>query len=436
MIQPEYSYNVAFPLSLAQAATCLIETLGQQVICYDLNLITFDNVLRELQGDFEEPDVFGFSGTAETSDQIKKLCQQVKEIFPEAVTIIGGSGAKSAYEELLACEVIDLCFLNDLEQWSLVDVVELEPATLIRMPGIAWRDSQTRKVRVNPIGKLIDLENKLFPRRDLDFIHIDRYLSPDCFGRGRVAGLLTVRGCPHACTYCASAHFTDRRVVARSSDQVREELDYLNRLGYNSFVFEDYEFFCNMERARSICADLKSRDSRWVVKTRIEKCSDAAVRMLAESGCQLVYIGVETLTPSALKLAKKASISREMVKKSIITLKRYGLRVCASIQYGLPEDSVAEFITGTVTFLAEVLDPQHDMVQLHFTTLFPGTELYDQYSDYAREVDIHKLHPNVIAHGFEGKVMPWLTEAEILNVYNQSQAILGDLLTEKAIWHS
>ena len=156
--------------------------------------------------------------------------------------------------------------------------------------------------------------------------------------------------------------------------------------------------------------------------------------MLAESGCLIVYIGVETLTEKAIQKAKNSTINVKSVKNAINLLKKYNIRVCASVQFGLPDDTEDEFINGTICFLNKVLDPERDMVQLHFTTLFPNTDLYHQYFDDAVFFDLHHDFAEVVAHGMEGYLMPHLTEEVVRRVYNKAREILGELLSQKAIW--
>ncbi len=434
LIQPDYEYNVAFPLTLAHVATYLKTRMEQAVFCFDLNLQSFDSMIHDIQAKNLKPDVFGISTTAITRQRTINICQKVKELYPDSRTVVGGAAAQTEYRQLLQNREVDFCFINDIEQTNTDPGALTTPRDLRKLPGTAFRhENQTV---TNGTVPLTELDSFPFPDRKLDFIHIENYRPPDVLKEQHPATLVTSRGCPHNCTYCASARISGRKVVWRSAASVMEELDYLRGLGYNSFVFEDYEFLFNMPRAELICENLKNHSSRWILKTRVEKINADTARMLAESGCLVVYIGVETLTREAIEKAKKATVNVESVKKAVHHLKTNGIRVCASIQFGLPGDTEDQFIEGTVGFLGSVLDSDQDMVQLHFTTLFPGTELYDQYFPQASYVNIHNHFAGVIAHGFEGFLMPQLSEDVVRQVYSRAQKILGRLLTEKAIWFS
>lgn len=435
LIQPAYQYNVALPLSLAQTATYLKTCLQEEVLCFDLNLQPFDSVIATIRRDGFVPDIIGFSCTSITKKIVISLCQRSKEIFPEAKTIIGGASAKYEYPELLNKQGIDFCYISDIECIGTTFQGPLTQNDILEFPGIAFIENN--KVVTKDFEVLANLDNYPFPCRDLNYIHINNYQPPGQMGKTKAATLITTRGCPHRCTYCASSSgFSGNRVLLRSAEKVIKELNYLREMDYNNFIFEDYEFLVNLPRAQKICSDLKNAGNRWVLKTRVENIDTEMTDVLAESGCEIVYIGVETLTRKAIESAKKTTVNVENVKKAVSLLKSKNIRICASTQYGLPEDTEDDFIDGTICFLARILDHKCDMVQLHFTTLFPGTELYDRYNNNASPVSLHQDYDHVIAHGFEGNLMPHLNETVIRRVYEKSRSILGNLLTEKAIWYS
>ena len=432
LIQPRYKYNVAFPLSLAHVATFLSKKLDEDVLCFDLNLQSIQSVFKYLKNNKITPDVFGFSSTSMTKSETIVLCQKTKKLFPDTKTIIGGAAAQGEYGELLRYDAVDYCYISDIEQIGTEGPRPLTLDDLPSLPGIARMENG--KIRINQIKSLTHLDHFPFPDRELEFIQIENYHSPEVIKEYHPATLITSRGCPFHCSYCASARTGGRRVIWRSAESVIEELDYLRGKGYNSFIFEDYEFLFNQKRFQKICGNLNVNNSKWVLKTRIERIDEKVARLLEESGCLIVYLGVETLTQKAINEAKSSKINVKSVKLAIELLKKHNLRICVSIQYGLPFDTEEEFLEGTICFLKKVLDPNEDMVQLHFTTLFPNTDLYDSYISQAVTNNIHQEFEDVVAHGMEGYLMPNLTADVVRRVYERSHDILGKLLTRKAIW--
>ena len=57
LIQPEYKYNVGFPLSIAHVATFLKNETKEDVKCYDLNLQSLESVVTDLSKEDNKSDI-------------------------------------------------------------------------------------------------------------------------------------------------------------------------------------------------------------------------------------------------------------------------------------------------------------------------------------------------------------------------------------------
>ncbi len=432
LIQPKYKYNVAFPLSIATVATFLSKHMKEDVKCFDMNLNTLEDIFDYIKKNNFKPDLIGFSLTNVTQQETFKYCKKIKKELPSTKIILGGATTKIEYNEFLQNNFIDFCCNIDIEQIGKNIKKPLKIKDLYSLPGISYK--KDGQIIVNPSEPLEDINFFKFPDRELDFIDYKKYLPPEVIAEKHPVTILTSRGCPYRCTYCASSRICGKKTLMRSVNKVVEELKYLRKLGHNSFVFEDYEMLVDIKRTKEICKDLKKNKSQWILKTRVEKINNEIAKLLAESGCLVVYLGVETITKKAIFGANKFNVTKESVTNAITHLKNNNIRVCASIQFGLPDDTESTFIRNTVLLLKKLLDPEKDMVQLHFTTLFPGTALYDEYKDRGVYINIHKDLPKVVAHGLEGYVMPHLNEKVIKKMYHKVNDLLGNLLSKKAIW--
>lgn len=432
LIQSKYKFNVGFPLSIAHVATFLIKKTKEKVLCFDSNLKPTKEIIVYLKRKKINADVFGLSCTEITEKSTLRLCATLKREFPKAKIMIGGASAKTNYRKLLENKNVDFCFTKEIEQIG-SKRKKFSQQDLFDLPGMAYRES--KGIVVNPAKNLEDINWFPFPDRDIDFINIKNYDFKNSLGEYHPVTILTSRGCPYQCTYCASSRTCGKKILQRSPKLVVKELNYLRNLGFNNFVFEDYEMLVNLDRTKEICKNLKKHKSKWVLKTRVEKITPEMASLMADSGCLYVYLGVETITKKAIWGAKKFNITKDSVDNAITNLKKNNIGVCASIQFGLPGDTEKTFIKNTVLFLKKRLDPNRDMVQLHFTTLFPGTELYEKYFDKANYVNVHQQLSDVVAHGLEGNVMPHLNEKVIKRVYKNTHKELGNLLSHKAIWN-
>jgi radical SAM superfamily enzyme YgiQ (UPF0313 family) len=94
-------------------------------------------------------------------------------------------------------------------------------------------------------GRLKVLDDTAFPNYD---ILLDNY-SPNGY-----AHILSSRGCPFKCRFCASKMMWDRKVTYKSVDRIIEEMDYVHkRFSPSYFTFWDEVFTLDKKRLYEFC---------------------------------------------------------------------------------------------------------------------------------------------------------------------------------------
>nr|AAU84241.1 methyltransferase Fe-S oxidoreductase [uncultured archaeon GZfos3D4] len=102
-----------------------------------------------------------------------------------------------------------------------------------------------------------NLDRIPFPAYDL------RPMNKYRLGNQRYAMMMTSRGCPFNCIFCASSTLCGKKWRARSAENVMEELRMLN----NEFCVKEVEFMddtftLNKKRTEEIC-DLMIKEGEW-----------------------------------------------------------------------------------------------------------------------------------------------------------------------------
>ena len=88
--------------------------------------------------------------------------------------------------------------------------------------------------------------------------------------------IVTSRGCPFNCAFCAGYKMCGRGFRARSPKKVVDELEWLrDEFGGGAFAFYDDTFTFDVNRAIAICDEMKKRkfDLPWDCRTRVDKVS-------------------------------------------------------------------------------------------------------------------------------------------------------------------
>ena len=235
---------------------------------------------------------------------------------------------------------------------------------LDNIPFPDWENMDPQKYRKAPHGALI----KNFP----------------------VAPVVTTRGCPYICKFCASARFWGRRLRYRSPENVIKEIEYLvNNFGVKEIHFEDDNMTFNRNHAVKICNLILKRKIKisWATPNgiRADRVDLDLLKLMKEAGCYYVVFGIESGNQEILNnINKKETL--EDIKKAVEMAHGLGMLTQGFFIFGLPGET-EETIQNSINFAKSI---PLDRAQFLILDILPGSELYDTYKkefklDYDRE---------------------------------------------------
>ncbi len=221
-------------------------------------------------------------------------------------------------------------------------------------------------------GRPVDLAGIPAPRRDL--------FSPDYL----FATVQSSRGCPMDCYFCSVTPFNGRRYRQRPVEAVLDEIegipqDYLffvddNILGYGQGA---------EERAIALFKGMVERNLKksWFCQASINFADNPEVlRWASESGCKMVFIGLESADPEELKaMGKRLNLKREY-ERAFRAIHRHGIAVLGAFIFGSDAETEASMARKTDYIQKAAID----VVQTTILTPLPGTRLFAQYEREGR----------------------------------------------------
>lgn len=243
--------------------------------------------------------------------------------------------------------------------------------------------SDNGKVKMNPARPLIsDIDTLPFPARHL--LGTRSYHNPK-LKLAPYTTMLTSRNCPYQCIYCVPSSLTFAReldyradhgrkppIAYRSPENVGKEIDMLAAQGYKAIGFVDDNFIWNEERTAALCEPLRRHGIKWGCQARVDAITEPIARMLGESGCTYVDLGVESFEDEILKFIKKG-ITSEQIYRAIDLLKKYNVPVKLNILIGTSPLETKETLRRT---LYKAMKVKVDQVMFNIVSPFPGTEFY------------------------------------------------------------
>lgn len=320
--------------------------------------------LRRVISDFK-PDVLGVSAMTASYVSALRVCCVAKEINPDIKVVLGGKHPTALPEDTLKNKVVDCVVIGEGEE-TFRDFI-LNQACPENVPGMAYAE-KSGAIVVNTARPYIrDIDKLPVPIFDssINTYDYEGQGDPDLY----TWSIVTARGCPFQCVYCAS----DKNVRFRSPDNViREILQVKAEYGISRFCFEDDSFTLNSDRARDLCEKLKKAKVRWMCNTRVDLLSDAMVDVMQRSGCESIAIGIETGSPKTLKRINK-KIDLDKIERAIRLLKARGVLVTGYFIIGFPWET-REDIDETMRLVERL--PLDDF-QLNVATPLPGTQLFE-----------------------------------------------------------
>ncbi len=239
------------------------------------------------------------------------------------------------------------------------------------------------KLKRNKARKLItDLDSLPFAARHL--LGGREFHNPK-LKTGPYTTMLTSRNCPFHCIYCVPSSLTFAReldfradnnrkppISFRSPQSIELELDQLAKEGYRAIGFVDDNFIWNEERTAALCRALRKHGFVWGCQARADAITEPIAKMLGESGCTYVDLGVESFNDEILKFIRKGETSQQIFD-AIELLKKHNVPVKLNILIGTSPLETKETLRETLR-TAQAL--KVDQVMFNIVSPFPGTEFY------------------------------------------------------------
>lgn len=193
-------------------------------------------------------------------------------------------------------------------------------------------------------------------------------------------GVQYSRGCPFDCDFCNVTAMLGRNPRIKAAPQVIAELDALRAAGNNARVFFVDDNLIGNKRA--LRDELLPALSAWQKRrgpmlfnsqVSINLADDAPLTAaMVEAGFDVVFVGIETSDPEALKECKKGQNRNRNLLADVHKLQRAGLEVQAGFIVGFDQDTPETF-QQQIAFVQASGIPTAMVGQLQAP---PGTQLH------------------------------------------------------------
>ncbi len=244
-------------------------------------------------------DLVGFQVFSGALPSLSEVVGRLRARRPETIVVAGGPLASGMPETLLRiCPEIDYVLRGEAEEsfCTLIDVLERE-GDLGDLPGVAYRCGD--EIHSGPAPVSPDIDRLAPPALDL--------MPPAAYPNAPVGGIaagfpvgpvISTRGCPYPCPYCAARAVHGRGIrTIRPSTVVAEMRRLVDEFGVREIQFLDDCFGYDRDHAHALLDEYASAPWRVPVSfpngMRLDQLDEPLVAAMRRAGVHAVTFGVD-----------------------------------------------------------------------------------------------------------------------------------------------
>ena len=360
-----------------------VEPLGMECVAAELEKEGHDCRIFDLRLDGSklglakcrdfEPDVVGLQCNFTTErKRTLRLADQVKEILPESLVVVGGHDA-SREPGWFHHPSIDAIAVGEGEEVMPPMMETLaSKGDLAKAPGLMIRNGDDLFQTPGCLPRR-ELDDLALPARHLIKDYADHYYINF---RKPLALVETARGCPYRCNFCSVWKFHEKSFREKSPERVVEELAAVE--APNIFITDDI-FWLDVHRGREMARQIKAAGIKkfFTVQTRTDIiCRHPdLIEMWKDCGDLAIFMGLEKVDDEGLKSVNKnnKAVNNERA-----------IEILKDLNVGFTCNFIVDPSWGREDFatLRRWID-KHGTYNSGFSVLtpLPGTDLWDEVKD-------------------------------------------------------
>jgi radical SAM superfamily enzyme YgiQ (UPF0313 family) len=364
-----------FPLGLAYLASYLRKFGGHEVGMYEpeaqgLGYSDIRDIIIK-----SDPDIVGLTCSTPNFSRAMGLAALCRK-HSRARIVLGGVHATAIPEFIMQnhADLLDCVVVGEGEE-TMLELAEAfgRGEGLNGIKGIVYMEGDG-VVRTEPRPFITELDSMPFPARDLIPQHLFMPNTHNARHRSS-ATMLTSRGCPFNCTFCAARLVSGKRYRTHSPEYVLEEMQMLKRdYGVRQILITDDTFTINRARLVKICEGMISRrlNLSWFCFSQVNTVNRETLSLMKKAGCYNIGFGVESADEEILKAMGKKIKPSEAIKV-VQTANDLGMKTQAFYIFGSPGEG-REQMLKTIALSKKV---NSTLAFFNMLVPYPGTRDFD-----------------------------------------------------------
>ncbi|OQS45257.1 B12-binding domain-containing radical SAM protein [Chromobacterium violaceum] len=318
--------------------------------CFEALCRHFFQQIRDFQ-----PDFVGISSLFSPSFPNFMDCGRVaKEVWPDSIVVGGGNIPTNSYEQIyrdMGCTFFDgLCFGEG--EKPMLHLLESDDPRAFLASSDTWitRGKVMGEELFAPKHDFIDDLDEI-PFFDYDLCDIDKHeinqvvASYHNLDKTRGFHVMTSRGCPFLCTFCASHRTHGRSMRYHSLERVREDFTRLvEKYNAATVIFQDDHLMADSDRVYKILDIVKSLKLHSVYQNGLTlyALDRPMLEAFWDAGVRHLVLPVESGSEKVLKKQMRKPLKMKISERVAKDCRELGIYTNTNILIGMPGETKAD----------------------------------------------------------------------------------------------
>lgn len=339
----------------------------------EVGIISKENVFEKIKE--IKPNVVAYAGSTGEHKLYFDFNRELKERYPEIITLMGGPHATFFPEKTLKEANLDAVCVGEGDYVfpDFLDAVDKNEDFSKVMNIIT---TQNKEKNLRPLVQ--DLDSLPFADRSIFYNHGES-------GENPIKHFFVSRGCPYDCTYCFNKSFKsmypgERYIRKRSVDNIIEEIDTVREKWPLKYIkFFDDVFALKVDDWLEEFAEKYSKKVGipFFTMMRANNMNEDLANLLKKAGCKALSMSIESANPRLREEVLNRKMSNEQIKYAYKLCGERGIAIQSNNILALPTSKIEDDI-ATLDFNIECGKKQGTEVIGEFGTAhpYPGTDLW------------------------------------------------------------
>lgn len=315
------------------------------------NYANFFDFAKELLARIDfNPDFVGISGLFSPSfNNFLETGEAARQVFDRAIIIGGGNIPTSAYGDIYGAASRSpfdaLCYGEG--ELPMLELLRAENPHAYLKTAKSWITREKLGSGFIPQHNFIDDLDDI-PFYDYELCDIDKHnanLVVSSFATSRKERsfhVMTSRGCPFKCTFCASHAVHGRDMRYHSVERVRNDFELLKeKYGATTLIFQDDHLMADKARVLKILESLKDLGLKSIYQSGLAlyALDRPMLEAFYSAGVRQLVLAVESGSQRVLKHLMKKPLKLEISQRVASDCRELGIYTNTNILIGIPGET-------------------------------------------------------------------------------------------------